>query len=85
MGSKRLHEVNNEYGYTVIDVRNSFHAASFSTKIMYLETSPDLRIILLAGLLIPKDNGFPCVHHRLQWRDRWGITPHSVFPEPACQ
>ena len=79
----RLHKENEEYSGMNDRSRIQIHAASFSTKIMYLETSPDLRFILLAALLVPRDNGCSCVHHRLQWRDRWGITPHSVFPDPA--
>jgi len=58
-------------------------AVSFTTKNFNLKTSPDLRFFLLTGLLILGDNGYICVHHRLQWRDRRGITPRSVFPEPA--
>ena len=64
-------------------VRTSqFHAVSFSTKMMYLETSPDLRLTFLQTFS-SKGQWHTCIHRRLQWRDRWGITPHSVFPDPA--
>jgi hypothetical protein len=58
-------------------------AVSFSTKNCHLETSPGLRVNLLTGLLILGGQWHICVHRRLQWRDRRGITPRSVFPDPA--